>query len=92
MTKDGIFGFIFFASVLYGAWFFEVGLSVNVSYDSKALIIDGRKRILQSGSVHYPRATPEVSLYLFRLLCNVHSGLCYVYDMKNVFDVFEVVM
>ncbi|GJW16761.1 beta-galactosidase 8-like protein, partial [Tanacetum coccineum] len=34
-------------------------LSVSVSYDSKALIIDGRKRILQSGSVHYPRATPE---------------------------------
>lgn len=42
----------------------ELGFSVSVTYDSKALVIDGRKRILQSGSIHYPRATPEVSLIL----------------------------
>ncbi|KAI3802855.1 hypothetical protein L1987_31000 [Smallanthus sonchifolius] len=31
-----------------------------VSYDDKALIINGRRRILMSGSIHYPRSTPEM--------------------------------
>ncbi|KAI3701644.1 hypothetical protein L6452_26876 [Arctium lappa] len=38
----------------------QLGFSVTITYDNKALVIDGRKRILQSGSIHYPRATPEV--------------------------------
>lgn len=42
-----------------------LGLSVgiakaSVSYDSKAITINGRRRILISGSIHYPRSTPEV--------------------------------
>ncbi|MBA0547684.1 hypothetical protein Golob_018831, partial [Gossypium lobatum] len=32
----------------------------TVSYDSKAIIINGRRRILLSGSIHYPRSTPEM--------------------------------
>ena len=32
----------------------------SVSYDSKAIIINGQRRILISGSIHYPRSTPEV--------------------------------
>ncbi|KAI3765116.1 hypothetical protein L2E82_15142 [Cichorium intybus] len=60
MGKYGSLGLILFVIVLYGAWFCELGFSVTVTYDSKALIIDGRKRILQSGSIHYPRATPEM--------------------------------
>lgn len=32
----------------------------NVSYDGRAMIIDGRRRMLISGGIHYPRATPEV--------------------------------
>ncbi|MFS7991304.1 putative beta-galactosidase [Helianthus anomalus] len=31
-----------------------------VSYDDKAIIINGRRRILMSGSIHYPRSTPEM--------------------------------
>lgn len=31
-----------------------------VTYDHKALIINGQRRILISGSIHYPRSTPEV--------------------------------
>ncbi|KAL1201285.1 Beta-galactosidase 2 [Cardamine amara subsp. amara] len=31
-----------------------------VSYDHKALIINGQRRILLSGSIHYPRSTPEM--------------------------------
>ena len=32
----------------------------NVSYDHRALIIDGRRRMLISAGIHYPRATSEV--------------------------------
>ncbi|XP_076883903.1 beta-galactosidase 6-like [Bidens hawaiensis] len=53
----GKFGLILLLIVVYG----ELGgVSVTVTYDSKALVIDGRRRILQSGSLHYPRATPEM--------------------------------
>ncbi|KAB1213622.1 Beta-galactosidase 9 [Morella rubra] len=32
----------------------------NVSYDHRALIIDGSRRMLISAGIHYPRATPEM--------------------------------
>ncbi|XP_078440385.1 beta-galactosidase 8 [Wolffia australiana] len=34
--------------------------SANVTYDRRALVIDGRRRLLISGSIHYPRSTPEM--------------------------------
>nr|GFA84477.1 galactose-binding domain-like protein [Tanacetum cinerariifolium] len=35
-------------------------IKATVSYDDKAIIINGRRRILMSGSIHYPRSTPEM--------------------------------
>ncbi|CAN1785826.1 Beta-galactosidase 1 [Linum perenne] len=35
-------------------------VSASVSYDSKAVVINGQRRILISGSIHYPRSTPEM--------------------------------
>ncbi|OIW02452.1 hypothetical protein TanjilG_05045 [Lupinus angustifolius] len=32
----------------------------NVTYDGRSLIIDHKHRILFSGSIHYPRSTPEM--------------------------------
>ncbi|EEF52642.1 beta-galactosidase 5 [Ricinus communis] len=32
----------------------------TVTYDKKAIIINGQRRILISGSIHYPRSTPEM--------------------------------
>ncbi|KAK2967259.1 hypothetical protein RJ640_012587 [Escallonia rubra] len=32
----------------------------NVSFDHRAIIIDGRRRILNSAGIHYPRATPQM--------------------------------
>lgn len=32
----------------------------SVSYDYKAITINGQRRILLSGSIHYPRSTPEM--------------------------------
>ncbi|CAK7346305.1 unnamed protein product [Dovyalis caffra] len=32
----------------------------TVTYDKKAIIINGQRRILISGSIHYPRSTPDM--------------------------------
>ncbi|KAL1180420.1 hypothetical protein V6Z11_A03G229700 [Gossypium hirsutum] len=37
----------------------------NVTYDRKAIAIDGQKRILFAGSIHYPRSTPEKAMAKF---------------------------
>lgn len=36
------------------------GNSINVTYDQRALVIDGQRRMLISAGIHYPRATPEM--------------------------------
>jgi beta-galactosidase len=33
---------------------------LNVSYDHRALLLDGQRRFLISGSIHYPRSTPQM--------------------------------
>ncbi|KAG9132664.1 hypothetical protein Leryth_016707 [Lithospermum erythrorhizon] len=35
-------------------------VNAAVTYDDKAIIINGNRRILISGSIHYPRSTPEM--------------------------------
>jgi hypothetical protein len=35
-------------------------VSAAVTYDRKAVVVNGQRRILMSGSVHYPRSVPEV--------------------------------
>lgn len=32
----------------------------DVTYDGRSLIIEGQRRLLFSGSIHYPRSTPQV--------------------------------
>ncbi|KAI5666236.1 hypothetical protein M9H77_16089 [Catharanthus roseus] len=32
----------------------------NVTYDHRSLVIDGKRRVLISGSIHYPRSTPQM--------------------------------
>ncbi|ONL96138.1 Beta-galactosidase [Zea mays] len=34
--------------------------AANVTYDHRALVIDGVRRVLVSGSIHYPRSTPDM--------------------------------
>ncbi|KAI4322247.1 hypothetical protein L6164_021958 [Bauhinia variegata] len=38
----------------------HVSFCANVSYDHRALVIDGKRRVLISGSIHYPRSTAEM--------------------------------
>ena len=33
----------------------------GVTYDGRSLIINGKRKILFSGSIHYPRSTPQVN-------------------------------
>ncbi|KAL8200416.1 hypothetical protein R6Q57_011755 [Mikania cordata] len=35
-------------------------ISCSVTYDRKSIVINGERRILISGSIHYPRSTPEM--------------------------------
>ncbi|KAG7969843.1 hypothetical protein I3843_07G053100 [Carya illinoinensis] len=44
-------------------WFLSLGfrpIHCGVTYDKKAIVINGQRRILFSGSIHYPRSTPEM--------------------------------
>lgn len=41
------------------------GFGTDVSYDGRAMIINGDRQIILSGSIHYPRSTPEVNILLF---------------------------
>lgn len=54
---------LLFLSVLIAASMMEKCGGVNVSYDGRSLVIDGQHKILFSGSIHYPRSTPQVCFY-----------------------------
>ncbi|XP_023543829.1 beta-galactosidase 3-like [Cucurbita pepo subsp. pepo] len=42
-------------------WLLGVQLvQCSVTYDRKAILINGQRRVLFSGSIHYPRSTPEM--------------------------------
>lgn len=45
--------------------------AASVTYDHRALVIDGKRKILISGSIHYPRSTPEVTTLLQHLYIRV---------------------
>ncbi|KAF6174881.1 hypothetical protein GIB67_026369 [Kingdonia uniflora] len=38
----------------------SVVVRASVTYDHKAIIVNGQRKILISGSIHYPRSTPEM--------------------------------
>ncbi|ESW08032.1 hypothetical protein PHAVU_009G012700 [Phaseolus vulgaris] len=58
----------------------------NVTYDRKSLLIKGQRRILISGSIHYPRSTPDMWEDLIRKA--KHGGLD-VIDTYVFWDVHE---
>ncbi|KAE8659884.1 Beta-galactosidase 5 [Hibiscus syriacus] len=48
--------FFFFIALLASSQL----IHCSVTYDKKAILINGQRRILISGSIHYPRSTPEM--------------------------------
>ncbi|KAK1289663.1 Beta-galactosidase 8 [Acorus calamus] len=41
-------------------FFASIANSVTVEYDHRALLINGTRKVLISGSIHYPRSTPQM--------------------------------
>ncbi|KAL8136489.1 hypothetical protein V2J09_002490 [Rumex salicifolius] len=39
---------------------FLLAMATDVSYDGRALTINGKRRLILSGSIHYPRSTPTM--------------------------------
>ncbi|KAE8649179.1 hypothetical protein Csa_014995 [Cucumis sativus] len=76
----------------------------TVTYDRKAILINGQRRILFSGSIHYPRSTPEmwedlilkaknggldvVETYVF---WNVHEPYPGIYNFEGRFDLVRFI-
>jgi len=60
MASTKCFAYLFF--FLCYIFFTQYGTyAVEVSHDGRAIKIDGKRRVLISGSIHYPRSTPQVS-------------------------------
>ncbi|TKY72795.1 Beta-galactosidase protein [Spatholobus suberectus] len=49
-----------FHGVVLMLFLWVCGVTASVTYDHKAIIVDGKRRILISGSIHYPRSTPQM--------------------------------
>lgn len=76
---------LMFLLLLFGSWVFS-SVTASVSYDHKAITINGQRRILISGSIHYPRSTPEVAT-LLQLQCGSRVLLVLV-PLHVLFKVF----
>lgn len=40
--------------------FISFSSAIKVSHDGRAIVINGDRKLILSGSIHYPRSTPEV--------------------------------
>ncbi|GAB4833510.1 Beta-galactosidase 7 [Ancistrocladus abbreviatus] len=60
--------------------------TIDVSYDGRAIKIDGRRRILISGAIHYPRSTPEMWPDLIR---KAKEGGCNTIETYVFWDLHE---
>lgn len=57
-----------------------------VSHDGRAITIDGHRRVLLSGSIHYPRSTPEV------MKRNIHQFISTHYEWSYSIIMFRKVI
>ncbi|MBA0625907.1 hypothetical protein Godav_003653, partial [Gossypium davidsonii] len=52
-------GFITFIVLATAGFGNSYGYSKPVTFDGRSLMIDGQHLLLFSGSIHYPRSTPQ---------------------------------
>ncbi|KAH9623669.1 hypothetical protein KSS87_000245 [Heliosperma pusillum] len=80
------------------------GNGEEVTYDGRSLIIDGQRKLLFSGSIHYPRSTPEmwpsliakakdggldvIQTYVF---WNIHEPQPGQYDFSGNYDLVKFI-
>ncbi|XVE70737.1 hypothetical protein DITRI_Ditri10aG0095000 [Diplodiscus trichospermus] len=55
----GFFFKFFFSAIIFSFLVFHAKAS-NVTHDSRAILIDGNRRIIIGGSIHYPRSTAQM--------------------------------
>ncbi|RVW97239.1 Beta-galactosidase 8 [Vitis vinifera] len=96
-------GFVYVLVSLLGA-IATTSFASTVTYDHRALVIDGKRRVLISGSIHYPRSTPDmwpdliqkskdggldvIETYVF---WNLHEPVRRQYDFKGRNDLVKFV-
>lgn len=82
-------------------------LAGNVTYDGRSIIINGKRELIFSGSIHYPRSQPAVSfvtcgsffvLHFFGkirlLLCRSHDNFLkriYIFYVQNNGSIIEII-
>lgn len=60
MRGEGFTILVFLTLAVLKGFYFRRGSAATVTYDHRALVINGQRRVLLSGSIHYPRTTPDV--------------------------------
>ncbi|GAV68059.1 Glyco_hydro_35 domain-containing protein/Gal_Lectin domain-containing protein [Cephalotus follicularis] len=78
--------------------------AIDVSHDDRAITINGERRIILSGSIHYPRSTPEMWPSLVRkskegglntietyVFWNAHEPLRRQYDFSGNLDLVRFI-
>ncbi|KAK9278432.1 hypothetical protein L1049_027997 [Liquidambar formosana] len=79
-------------------------IQCSVTYNRKAIVINGQRRILISGAIHYPRSTPDmwedliqkaidgdldvIETYVF---CNVHEPSPGNYNFEGRYDLVKFI-
>lgn len=61
--------------------------AIQVSHDGRSITIDGKPRILLSGSIHYPRSTPEVINSMFLTFLIIYRNQIESYTIHMHADV-----
>ncbi|KAK9697359.1 hypothetical protein RND81_08G032500 [Saponaria officinalis] len=78
--------------------------ATNVTHDGRAILINGERKIILSGSIHYPRSTPEMWPDLIRkakdggldaietyVFWNAHEPVRRQYDFKGNHDLIRFI-
>ncbi|KAK0606316.1 hypothetical protein LWI29_036436 [Acer saccharum] len=95
---------IFLVFLCFAVLAATASFAATVTYDHKAVVIDGKRRVLVSGSIHYPRSTPEmwpdliqkskdggldvIETYVF---WNVHEPVRNQYNFEGRYDLVKFV-
>ncbi|KAL5549989.1 hypothetical protein UlMin_000165 [Ulmus minor] len=96
--------FSFLSLALFAFCLLSFAAAVHVSYDGRALKIDEERRVILSGSIHYPRSTPQmwpsmmkksregglnaIETYVF---WNAHEPLRRQYDFSGNLDLVRFI-
>ncbi|XVF88934.1 hypothetical protein PTKIN_Ptkin19aG0090900 [Pterospermum kingtungense] len=100
-------GFLFFSlfsAIVVSLLIFHAANASNVTHDSRAFLIDGNRRILITGSIHYPRSTAQMWSDLIRkakeggldavetyVFWNAHEPVQGQYDFSGNLDLIRFI-